>query len=193
MQQAQDSLLFLLKIIEHANLLNAVGCYQAGGCLKVESQGIVLRRFHPSYSGSLHNDELRLPIVKAQTTSERQANQSINLTANGRVNVIALRSTDCQLNLYHTSEMEDITMPTSDDRSIRLHRWREKKEQEDLQMYGKHRRVSTTLGGSFRAKKQKMASSLRHEVARAQPHPSLHRHLTQVYRLCFYPIASVRY
>lgn len=37
--------------------------------------------------------------------------------------------------------------------------------------------------GIFRAKKQKMASSLRDEVARAQPHPSLHRHLTQVYRL----------
>lgn len=39
--------------------------------------------------------------------------------------------------------MEDITMPSSEDRSVRLHRWREKKEHEDLQMYGKHRRVST--------------------------------------------------
>lgn len=96
--------------------------------------------------------------MKAQTTSERQANQSIELTANGCVNVIELRSTISRLNLYHTSEMEDVTMSTSEDRAIRLHRWREKKEQEDLQTYGKHRRVSTTQGGVLRAKKQKMAS-----------------------------------
>lgn len=38
------------------------------------------QRFHSTYSGSLHNDELRLQLVKAQTTSERQANHSIELT-----------------------------------------------------------------------------------------------------------------
>jgi hypothetical protein len=51
---------------------------------------------------------MTIPVVQienAQTTSERQANRCINLTANGRVTIIALRSSDCQLNLYHSSEI----------------------------------------------------------------------------------------
>jgi hypothetical protein len=47
-------------------------------------------------------------IVRAQTTSERQANQCINLTANGCVNVIALRSCNCQLDFYHPIETDII-------------------------------------------------------------------------------------
>lgn len=82
---------------------------------------------------------------------------------------MTLRSLDRQLSPYHPSEMADVIMSSSDDRSTRLYRWREKKEQEDLQTYGKHRRVSSD--GTFRAKKQKMA---RQELSgRAQPHPSL--------------------
>jgi hypothetical protein len=45
-------------------------------------------------------------IVKAQTTSERQANQCLNLTANGWVNVIALRSCKCRLDFQHPTETD---------------------------------------------------------------------------------------
>ena len=83
---------------------------------------------------------------------------------------MTLRSPNRQLISHHPSEMADVIMSSLDDRSTRLYRWREKKEQEDLQTYGKHRRVSTP-DGTFRAKKQKMA---RQELSgRAQPHPSL--------------------
>lgn len=57
-----------------------------------------------------------------------------------------------------------VIMSSSDSHSTRLYRWREKKEQEDLQAFGRHRKVRSNLNGIFRAKKQKMASSLR-EVA----------------------------
>ena len=82
---------------------------------------------------------------------------------------MTLRSPNRQLISHHPSEMADVIMSSLDDRSTRLYRWRERKEQEDLQTYGKHRRVSPD--GSCRAKKQKMA---RQELSgRAQPHPSL--------------------
>lgn len=54
-----------------------------------------------------------------------------------------------------------VIMSSSDSHSTRLYRWREKKEQEDLQAFGRHRKVRSNLNGIFRAKKQKMASSLR--------------------------------
>jgi hypothetical protein len=64
-------------------------------------------------------------------------------------------------------------MSSSDDRSTRLYRWREKKEQEDLETFGKHRRVSEIRRQLPRQEtKDGKARALRQEVARAQPHPS---------------------
>jgi hypothetical protein len=64
-------------------------------------------------------------------------------------------------------------MSSSDGRSTRLYRWREKKEQEDLETFGKHRRVSASGRQVPRQEtKDGKARALRQEVARAQPHPS---------------------
>jgi len=150
-------------------------------------RGLYSNRFHSSQSGSLHNDELRLQLVKAQTTSERQANHSIKLTANGRLNVIAtwlVRLSTQPLSFQQYGRRYNVILR----RSVYTTPQMEREEGT-----GGSPDVRQAWQGKFRAKKQKMASSLRHEVARAQPHPSLHRHLTQVYRLSFCPIAFVRY
>ncbi|KAI4726240.1 hypothetical protein E4T49_06006 [Aureobasidium sp. EXF-10728] len=66
-------------------------------------------------------------------------------------------------------------MSSSDGHSTRLYKWRIKKEQEDLQAFGRHGKAALTVPRKERA--QALSGG-----RRAQPH-LLHRHLTQVYRL----------
>ena len=115
-------------------------------------RGLYSNRFHSSQSGSLHNDELRLQLVKAQTTSERQANHSIKLTANGRVNVIAtwlVRLSTQPLSFQQYGRRYNVILR----RSVYTTPQMEREEGT-----GGSPDVRQAWQGKFRAKKQKMAS-----------------------------------
>lgn len=76
-------------------------------------------------------------------------------------------------------------MSSSDSHSTRLYRWRKKKEQEDLQAFGRHGKVRRTLQRHLPCQATKDGELSQTGSLRAQPH-LLHRHLTPVYRLSFY-------
>jgi hypothetical protein len=116
---------------------------------------------------------LVVQIVKAQTTSERQANHCINLTANGCVDVIALRSSDCQLDLCHLIETDTIYHVIVR-RPLYTTLQMERKEGT-----GGSRNLWQASQGELNRRqlprqetKDGKARALRQEVARAQPHPS---------------------